>query len=177
MPIPEITSAIGQLVEPYIHRGNFALSSGESVSWYIDGRSFMLDSRNAMAAGQALVALLDPDVECVGGPATASIPVVAAIIHQSQQPRRGFYVRPAAKDYGLLNRIEGNLAPQVAIVDDTCYSGESILWAIRAVEDAGSAVRQVVAMFDRDDGGAAIRAAGYRYDYALRLENGYPLLG
>ena len=176
MTIINATTSIAHLVEPYIHRGNFSLSSGETVAWYIDGRSFMLDNRNAAAAGKALVSLLDPDLPCVGGPATAAIPVVAAIIHQSPQPRQGFYVRPAAKDYGLLNRIEGNLAKEVAIVDDTCFSGESILSAIAAVEEAGSTVRQVVALFDRDQGGAAIRAAGYRYDYVLRLEDGRPVL-
>ena len=176
MTIARATISIAHLVEPYVHRGNFPLSSGETVSWYIDGRAFMLDGRNAVVAGRALDSLLDPDLTCVGGPATAAIPVVAAVVHQSRQPRRGFYVRPSAKDYGLLNRIEGNLAPEVAIVDDTCFSGESILWAIRAVEEAGSAVRQVVAVFDRDHGGAAIRAAGYRYDYVLRLEDGNPVL-
>ena len=169
---PDTISAVARLVNPYIHRGDFPLSSGESVPWYVDGRAFLLDSRNAVIAGQSLVSLLPPDLTCVGGPATAAIPVVAAIIHQSPQPRQGFYVRPAAKDYGLLNRIEGNLASEVAIVDDTCFSGESILSAIAAVEEAGSTVRQVVALFDRDQGGATIRAAGYRYDYVLRLEDG-----
>lgn len=176
MTTSPMAATIAQLVEPYVHRGNFAISSGEAVSWYIDGRAFMLDNRNAVVAGQVLAALLHPDLTCVGGPATAAIPVVAAIIHQSPQPRQGFYVRPAAKDYGMLNRIEGNLAPEVAVVDDTCYSGESILSAISAVERAGSSVRQVVALFDRDRGGEAIRAAGYRYDYALRLEDGKPAL-
>lgn len=171
-----MTEAVARLVDPYVHRGDFALSIGESVSWYVDGRAFLLDSRNAAIAGQALASLIDPDLACVGGPATAAIPVVAAIIHQSPQPRQGFYVRPTAKGYGLLNRIEGNLAAEVAIVDDTCFSGESILSAISAVEEAGSAVRQVVTMFDRDRGGDAIRAAGYRYDYVLRMEDGRPVL-
>ncbi len=175
MTVTNTTKSIAHLAEQYIHRGNFRLSDGGTVTWYIDGRSFMLDGRNATAAGKALVALLDPDLECVGGPATAAIPVVAAIIHQSPQPRRGFYVRPAAKGYGLLNRIEGNLAPEVAIVDDTCFSGESILWTIRAVEETGSRVRQVLAMFDREHGGETVRAAGYRYDYVLRLEDGKPV--
>jgi len=33
----------------------------------------------------------------------------------------------------------------------------------------------VLAVFDRDHGGAAIRAAGYRYNYVLRLEDGNPV--
>ena len=28
---------------------------------------------------------------------------------------------------------------------------------------------QVIALFDRDAGGKAVQAAGYRYDYALRI--------
>jgi orotate phosphoribosyltransferase len=102
--------------------------------------------------------------------------VVTAVVHQSLVPRTGFYVRPEAKGYGLLNRIKGNLEPQVAIVDDTCYTGASIVSCIQAVEEAGSVVRQVVAVFDRGDGGERIRELGYDYRYVLRIEDGEPRL-
>ena len=165
-----------ELVRPHIHRGRFELGDGETTDWYVNGRAFILSPEGAVVAGRGIAELLPDDVRCVGGPATAAIPVVAAVVHQSPLPRCGFYVRPEAKGYGLLNQIEGNLEPVVAIVDDTCYTGESIIRCIEAVEQAGSVVRQVVAIFDRGDGGESIRQLGYDYRYLLRLEDGEPQL-
>ena len=166
-----------ELVRPHIHRGHFALEDGQTTNWYVNGRAFMLSPEGSILAGRIIGDMLSDDVRCVGGPATAAIPVVAAVVHQSAVPRAGFYVRAEAKDYGMLNRIEGNLEPQVAIVDDTCYTGDSIIRCIRAVEDAGSEVRQVVAVFDRGSGGQRIRDLGYDYRFVLRIEDGKPVLG
>ena len=165
---------VAQLVRPHVHRGRFDLSDGQTTDWYVNGRAFMLSPEGGVLAGRIIAGLLPDDVRCVGGPATAAIPVVAAVIHQSPLPRCGFYVRPEVKGYGLLNRIEGNLEPVVAIVDDTCYTGEALIRCIRAVEQAGSVVRQVVAVFDRGDGGERIRRMGYDYRYVLRLVDGEP---
>ena len=167
---------IADLVRLYIHRGNFDLGEGQTTNWYIDGRAFLLSPQGAALAGRGLAALLEDEVRCVGGPVTAAISAVAAIVHQSPLPRCGFYVRPEPKGYGLLNRIEGNLEPVVAVVDDTCYTGESLVRCIEAVEKTGSVVRQVVAVFDRGDGGERIRRMGYDYRYLLRVEDGEPQL-
>ena len=167
---------IAELVRPHIHRGRFALEDGQTIDWYVNGRAFMLSPKGSILAGRMIGSMLADDIRNVGGPATAAIPVVTAVVHQSGVPRTGFYVRAEAKDYGMLNRIEGNLEPQVAIVDDTCYTGDSLIWCIRAVEDAGSEVRQVVAVFDRGNGGQRIRELGYDYRFVLRIEDGQPLL-
>lgn len=168
--------AIAELVRPHIHRGRFALEDGQTTDWYVNGRAFMLSAEGSILAGRIIDDMLADDIRCVGGPATAAIPVVTAVVHQSGVPRAGFYVRAEAKDYGMLNRIEGNLEPQVAIVDDTCYSGGSIIRCIQAVEAAGSAVRQVVAVFDWGGGGERIRRLGYNYRFVLRIEDGEPKL-
>ena len=168
--------AIAELVRPHIHRGRFVLEDSHTTDWYVNGRAFMLTPDGSILVGRTIADLLDDDVRCVGGPATAAIPVVAAVVHQSGVPRTGFYVRAEAKGYGMLNRIEGNLEPQVAVVDDTCYTGDSLIRCIRAVEEAGSMVRQVVAVFDRGDGGERIRDLGYDYRFVLRIENGQPVL-
>ena len=168
--------AIAELVRPHIHRGRFVLEDNQTIDWYVNGRAFMLTPEGSILAGQIIGNMLADEVRCIGGPATAAIPVVAAVVHQSGVPRTGFYVRAEAKGYGMLNRIEGNLEPQVAIVDDTCYTGDSLIRCIRAVEEAGSVVRQVVAVFDRGDGGERIRQLGYDYRFVLRIENGQPVL-
>ena len=54
-------------------------------------------------------------------------------------------------------------------MDDTCSSGRSLLRCAEAVRQHGGEVIQVIALFDRDAGGNAVKAAGYRYDYALRV--------
>lgn len=168
--------AIAELVLPHIHRGHFVLEDSQTTDWYVNGRAFMLSAEGSILAGRMIGDLLAEDVRCVGGPATAAIPVVTAVVHQSPVPRTGFYVRAEEKSYGMLNRIEGNLEPQVAIVDDTCYTGDSIIRCIRAVEEAGSVVREVVAVFDRGDGGERIRELGYDYRFVLRIEDGQPVL-
>ena len=166
---------LARLVQPHIRRGRFELTDGQSTGWYVDGRSFMLSPEGGSLAGRRMSKLLDDDVRCIGGPVTAAIPVVAAVVHQSPVPRRGFYVRTETRAHGLLRQIEGNLEPVVAIVDDTCATGGSIIRCIDAVESAGSLVRQVIVVFDRDDGGERIRRMGYDYRYLLRLEDGRPL--
>jgi orotate phosphoribosyltransferase len=168
--------AIAELVRQYVHRGHFELAEGKTTHWYIDGRALLLSPQGGVLAGRGVAGLLDDDVRCVGGPVTAAIPVVSAIVHQSPIPRCGFYVRGEAKGHGLLNQIEGNLEREVAIVDDTCATGGSLIKCIEAVERAGSVVRQVVAVFDRDDGGERIRQLGYDYRYLLRVVDGEPQL-
>ena len=167
---------MAKLVRPHIHRGRFALEDGQTTDWYVNGRAFMLSAVGSILAGRIIGSMIADDVRCVGGPATAAIPVVTAVVHQSGVSRSGFYVRAEAKDYGMLNRIEGNLETQVAIVDDTCYTGDSIIRCIQAVEAAGSVVRQVVAVFDRGIGGQRIRDLGYDYRFVLRIEEGEPVL-
>ena len=170
------TQTIADLARRYIHRGNFDLGEGQSTDWYIDGRAFLLSPQGAVLAGRGLASLLGNDVRCVGGPVTAAIPVVSAIVHQSPVPRCGFYVRAEPKGYGLLNQIEGNLEPVVAVVDDTCFTGDSLIRCIEAVEKTGSVVRQVAAVFDRGVGGERIRKLGYDYRYLLRVEDAEPQL-
>ena len=165
-----------ELVRPHIHRGRFALEDGQTTDWYVNGRAFMLTPGGGILAGRIIGDMLADDVRCVGGPATAAIPVVTAVVHQSGVPRTGFYVRADAKSYGMLNRIEGNLERHVAILDDTCYTGDSIIRCIQAVEEAGSVVRQAVAVFDRGNGGQRIQDLGYDYRFVLRIEDGEPIL-
>lgn len=167
---------IAKLVRPHVHRGRFVLEDGQTTDWYVNGRAFMLSAAGSVLAGRIIGGMIADDVRCVGGPATAAIPVVTAVVHQSGISRFGFYVRPDAKSYGMRNRIEGNLEPRVAIVDDTCFTGDSLVWCIRAVEEAGSEVRQVVAVFDRGNGGQRIRDLGYDYRFVLRIEDGEPAL-
>lgn len=126
----------------------------------------------AHAAGKGVSDLLLPEVEGIIGPATAGIIVVAAVQHQGRRLLPGAYWRSQPKEHGLERAIEGNLARRVAVVDDTCATGHSVLECAKAVESAGSEVVQIISVFDRDQGGEKVRRAGYRYDCVMRLEDG-----
>ena len=165
----KIAQTLAYVAQSYIRTGDFLLASGARSSWYIDSSAFLLRGDVARDVGRIMVPMLEPHVTCVGGPATGAIPLAMAIITQAYpRPMKAFFVRPEEKQHGSELRIEGNLAETVAVIDDTCTTGASILDTIRAVEQAGSIVAQVLSLFDR---GAqdAIAQAGYPYRYAMSV--------
>ena len=76
-----------------------------------------------------------------------------------------------AKGHGLQKHISGSSVAgrKVAIVDNTCSAGHSLLKCAETVKLHGGEVIHSIALLDRDAGGMAVQAAGYRYDYALRV--------
>ena len=166
---------MAKMAEPYIRRGVFKMSSGQTTDWYIDSQAFILEKRTSIYAARTLIPELDSDIISVGGPATGAISVATAIMHNSIQPISVFYVRQYPKDHGQTDLIQGNLAPEVALVDDTCTTGTALLQAAQAVEQTGSRVRQIIVLFERDDGGSRIKDAGYRYQALVRFEDGRPV--
>lgn len=162
---------LADLVPQYLHRGRFELTAGGSVTWYIDGRELLLNSNGIKIAGRVLNHILLPEAEVIAGPATAGIFVVSATLQETERKLLGCYVRDERKGHGLERRISGSNVSgrKVAIVDDTCSTGHSLLRCAETVQQHGGSVIQVIALFDRDDGGQAVKEAGYRYDYALRV--------
>ena len=159
------------LVPQYLHHGEFELTAGGSVAWYIDGREPLLNDAGVKIAGRILNHILLPETEVVAGPATAGIIVVSAVLQAADRKLLGCHVRDDNKGHCLQKQISGSsvYGRRVAIVDDTCSSGHSLLKCAEAVRQHGGEVIQVIALFDRDAGGNAVKAAGYRYDYALRV--------
>ena len=157
--------------------GEFTLSSGKKSSYYFDGRLLSLDPEGALLIGRALVPLLrQAGVDAVGGPTLAADPIVTAVALTSQLEGKGisaFIVRKEAKEHGTAQLIEGPLAPgsRVAIVDDTCTTGGSLLHAIAAAEAVGCTVVKVVVLLDRREGGTEeLERRGYDFS-ALMAAN------
>ena len=163
-----------------ISYGEFILSSGRKSSYYFDGRLLSLDPEGADALGKALAPILvDAGVTAVGGPTLGADPIVTAVAIASWQrgtPLPAFIVRKEAKEHGTAQLIEGHIPEDetVAIVDDTCTTGASLLHAIAAAKAAGCEVGLVLAVLDREEGGSkAIEEAGYRFEALLKAdENG-----
>ena len=159
------------LVPQYLHRGEFELTASGTVNWYIDGRELLLNDTGIKIASRILNRILLPEAEVVAGPATAGIITVSAVLQTTGRNLLGCYVREDSKGHGLQKHISGSsvYGRKVAIVDDTCSSGYSLLKCAETVRQHRGEVIQVIALFDRDAGGNAVQAAGYRYDYALRV--------
>ncbi len=175
----ELSKPVGRLLELALERGalkygEFTLSSGKRSSYYFDGRLLSLDPEGALLIGRALVPLLrQSNVEAVGGPTLAADPIVTAVALTSQLEGKGipaFIVRKEAKEHGMAQLIEGPLAPgsRVAIVDDTCTTGGSLLHAIAAAEAAGCTVVKVVVLLDRREGGTE-ELARRGYDFSALM--------
>ena len=59
----------------------------------------------------------------------------------------------------------------VAIVDDTCTTGGSLLQAVAAAEAAGCTVVKTLAILDRQEGGSAeLRRRGYDFTALLAAD-------
>jgi orotate phosphoribosyltransferase len=79
-------------------------------------------------------------------------------------PIEAFTIRKQTKIHGTGQRIEGGLpsGASVVVIEDTLTSGKSVLQAIKVLEDHEDTVLGVLALVDRDAGGAeVVRAAGY----------------
>jgi orotate phosphoribosyltransferase len=89
-------------------------------------------------------------------------------------------VRKERKEHGLQRWVEGpllELGERCLIVEDVVTTGGSTVQAIEAVREAGHEICGVVAILDRNAGGAdAIRAAsgGAPYQPLATIDDIYP---
>ena len=166
------------LRERSILRGRFTLASGRESSYYIDCRRTTLDPEGANLVGRCILSLLErtglhPDA--VGGLTLGADPIataVAILSWQAGRPIPAFLVRKAAKDHGTGRRVEGwlNAGSSVLVVEDVVTTAGSTLEAIAAVEDLGAKVAGVVAIIDREEGGAEA-LEGYPYFPLFRAKD------
>ena len=158
-------------------RGHFMLASGRQSTLYIDARLTTMSPEGLTIIGPLGVETLHAKgwhVDAVGGLTLGADPIAYAISYASVAegtPLRAFTVRKEAKTHGTGKRIEGPFreGDQVAIVEDVITTGSSALNAAEAVRAAGGAVRGVLALVDREEGGReALESAGLEVLAILR---------
>jgi orotate phosphoribosyltransferase len=153
-----------------LRTGDFVLSSGARSTYYIDARLTTMAGRGQQLIGRLGIATLDalgwrPD--SIGGLTLGADPVAYAIAHAAADEGRdldAFTVRKAAKEHGRGQRIEGGFEAghRVVVVEDVITTGQSALNAIEAIEQANGSIVGILALVDRQEGGAArLREAGY----------------
>ena len=143
--------------------GTFKLSSGQTSSYFFDGKQVVLDPAGAHLAGNAMLELIReraPDANAIAGPTVGADPIVTAAMLLSadtDQPLAGLFVRSERKDHGTERIIEGPLqrGMRVVIVDDAATSGGSLVYTTRCLREAGLDLEVVLAIALVD------RLAGY----------------
>ena len=142
--------------------GDFTLSSGQKSAYYINGKLVTLDAIGAIALGRLMLPLLAPQTAAVAGLTLGADPMVSAISVVSAYegtPLPGLIIRKEAKGHGTQAYIEGPLPPvgrTIAVIEDVVTTGQSALKAVNRLQDAGYQVTQVLALVDREQGGAAL---------------------
>lgn len=88
-----------------------------------------------------------PEAQLIAGVATGAIAQGVLVADLLGLPF--VYVRPAAKDHGMGNQIEGELpaASRVVVIEDLISTGGSSLKAVEALRRAGSEVLGMIAVY------------------------------
>ncbi len=142
--------------------GDFVLSSGQRSSYYINGKQVTLHPQGALAVGRLLLSQLPTDTQAVAGLTLGADPIVSAVSVVSayeNRPIPALIIRKEAKGHGTMAYIEGPSLPagaKVVVLEDVVTTGQSAMKAVERLRAAGYSVERVIALVDRQQGGAEL---------------------
>lgn len=146
------------------------LASGRESDFFIDCKQTMLTAEGHALAGELLFELVKelPECDAVAGVELGGCPLASAVSlvsHQKGRDLPALYVRKARKDHGSAKLVEGDKALfpgiRVALLEDVITTGGSSLKAAESLKEVGAVLVGIVALVDREEGGAeTIRQAG-----------------
>ena len=142
--------------------GDFLLSSGQSSSYYINGKQVTLHPQGGLMVGRLLLDKLPENTQAVAGLTLGADPIVTAVSvvgAYRDRPIIPLIVRKEAKGHGAKADIEGLTLPDetpVVVLEDVVTTGQSALKAVDRLQQAGYNVKEVIALVDRQQGGAEL---------------------
>jgi orotate phosphoribosyltransferase len=155
---------VALLRERSYEKKHVVLASGRESDFFVDVKQTALTAEGHALVGELMYqALADLPEACdaVGGVELGGCPLASAVSLVSFQKGKGLpalYVRKAQKDHGSKKLVEGDksLAPglRVALLEDVITTGGSSLQAVEALESVGARVVGIIAVVDREEGGA-----------------------
>lgn len=128
----------------------FVWASGIRSPIYCDNRLILSSPEIRTRVKKGLAALIQreyPDCELIAGTAIAGVPHAALVADLLGLPM--CYVRPAAKDHGRQNRIEGRAeaGQKVVVIEDLISTAGSVLNVVDALRDIGCDVLGIASIF------------------------------
>jgi orotate phosphoribosyltransferase len=157
--------------------GDFVLSSGQSSSYYINGKSVTLHPQGALAIGRLLLSLLPLETQAVAGLTLGADPIVSAVSVVSaieNRPIPALIIRKEAKGHGTRAYIEGPILPDgalVVVLEDVVTTGRSAMKAVERLRAAGYKVEAVISLVDRKQGGAELyETEGLKFQALFSIE-------
>jgi len=132
--------------------GKFTLSSGKESDYYVNMKMAVTDPKILKVIAKIVSNSITPEIDKIAGPALGAVPIATAISLESEIPM--LMIRKAKKGYGTSKIIEGTLekGDSVVVVEDVTTTGDSLLKAVKAIEENGGDVKRAVVIVDRDEG-------------------------
>ena len=137
-------------------QGTFTVRSGQVVSEYFDKYLFEAQPVLLRRVAQAMVPLLPPDTELVGGLELGGVPIATLVSSLTGLP--ALFVRKEPKAYGTCRLAEGAevAGTRITLIEDVITTGGAVRDAAVALRDLGATVEVVVCAIDRTETGAAL---------------------
>lgn len=144
--------------------GDFVLSSGQRSTYYINGKQVTLHPQGGAAVGRILLSKVPTESIAVAGLTLGADPLVTAtsvVAAYEGRSLTALIVRKEAKGHGTQAYIEGPTLPPdapVTVLEDVVTTGQSALKAVDRLRQAGYRINGIVALVDRQQGGAELYA-------------------
>jgi orotate phosphoribosyltransferase len=155
------------LAERAYRHGHFTLASGRTSNHYVNCKPVSLSGVGLALLGSMMLEQVEEEAVAVAGLTLGADPLVSAVALQAAlegRPLDALIVRKEAKGHGTGAWLEGPLpggGACITVLEDVVTTGGSALKAVLQLREAGYRVERVVAIVDRQEGGAeAMAAAG-----------------
>ena len=140
--------------------GDFSLASGKKSSHYVNCKPVSLSGEGLLSISSLFLKQIDSNVSGVAGLTLGADPLVSGVVMlgaQSDINLNGLIVRKEAKGHGTAAWLEGPLPPKgsvITVLEDVVTTGGSSLKAVEKLRGQGYLVKRVLAIVDREEGGA-----------------------
>ena len=140
--------------------GDFSLASGKKSSHYVNCKPVSLSGLGLLSISSLFLKQINQGDSGVAGLTLGADPLVSGVVMlaaQSGIELSGLIVRKEAKGHGTGAWLEGPLPPKgslITVLEDVVTTGGSSLKAVEQLRNQGYFVNQVLAIVDREEGGA-----------------------